>query len=131
MKHRCSTLARGCLLLFITMTVSQGGCEAQSEDEGGPNHLDAVVTPPLKAMTVAQFTEFVGTMKDRRDGEAAKDIEDLQLTCPVRGVSIAAGESAAVGMSAGLSFQRDVIRLDDVVFSDYHVFRTEMRILPN
>lgn len=52
-------------------------------------------------------------------------------TCPVRSVAIAAGESVALGMSSGLSRQQDVIRLDDVVFANYHVFRTEMRILPD
>lgn len=41
-------------------------------------------------------------------------------TCPVRSVS----------MSTGLAAMREVTRLDDVVFSDYHVFRSEMRIVP-
>lgn len=46
-------------------------------------------------------------------------------TCPVRSVSVASGRS-----STGLSATLFVLRLDDVVFSDYHMFRSEMRILP-
>ena len=46
-------------------------------------------------------------------------------TCPVRSVSIATGVSP-VKLSATLY----VTRLDDVVFSGYHVFRSESRILP-
>jgi hypothetical protein len=53
-------------------------------------------------------------------------------TCPVRSVSFSTGGSVdPERMRMGLSFARQVTRLDDVVFSDYHVFRTEMRILPD
>lgn len=55
-------------------------------------------------------------------------------TCPVRSVSISDGETqkSQIGNgSAALSGKREVTRLDDVVFSDYHVFRSEMRIVPD
>jgi hypothetical protein len=48
-----------------------------------------------------------------------------EYTCPLRSVSIAAGVSP-IDLSATLY----VTRLDDVVFSGYHVFRAESRILP-
>ena len=49
-------------------------------------------------------------------------IGEKSYTCPVRSVSIAtAGEWFSSGR---------MTRLDDVVFNDYHVFRSEMRILP-
>ena len=48
-----------------------------------------------------------------------------RYTCPVRSVSIATGVSP-MKLSATLY----VTRLDDVVFSGYHVFRSESRILP-
>jgi hypothetical protein len=34
-------------------------------------------------------------------------------------------------MALGLAAMREVTRMDDVVFSGYHVFRTEIRILPD
>ena len=52
-------------------------------------------------------------------------------TCPLRSVSISAGRSPQLEMAMGLSKLRQVTRLDDVVFSGYHVFRSEMRILPD
>jgi hypothetical protein len=47
-------------------------------------------------------------------------------TCPVRGVSMSTG-SRWVGRHKTVAF----ILLDDVVFTGYHVFRSDMRILPN
>jgi hypothetical protein len=47
-------------------------------------------------------------------------------TCPVRGVSMSTGRYRK-GSRKTVAF----ILLDDVVFTDYHVFRSEMRILPN
>lgn len=47
-----------------------------------------------------------------------------EYTCPVRGVSIAVGVSP-VRLRSTLY----VTRMDDFVFSDYHVFRTDTRIL--
>lgn len=47
-------------------------------------------------------------------------------TCPVRIVSIAAGASP-MKLSATLQ----VTRLDDIVFSGYHIFRSDFRILPS
>jgi hypothetical protein len=54
-------------------------------------------------------------------------------TCPVRGVSISEGETGRPVNGTGLAGTpelRKITRLDDVVFSDYHVFRSEMRIVP-
>jgi hypothetical protein len=48
-------------------------------------------------------------------------------TCPVRGVSISRGGYQQMGI---VGRNRSFILLDDVVFTDYHVFRSEMRILP-
>ena len=47
-------------------------------------------------------------------------------TCPVRGVSMSTG-SYRMGRHKTVAF----ILLDDVVFTDYHVFRSESRILPD
>jgi hypothetical protein len=52
-------------------------------------------------------------------------------TCPLRSVSISTGRSPQLEMAMGLARLREVTRLDDVVFSGYHVFRSEMRILPD
>jgi hypothetical protein len=47
-------------------------------------------------------------------------------TCPVRGVSMSTGSYREGRHKTGA-----FILLADVVFTDYHVFRSEMRILPN
>lgn len=53
-------------------------------------------------------------------------------TCPVRNVSISVGETSRSADGPGAAeVVRDVTRMDDVVFSDYHVFRSEMRIIPD
>lgn len=49
-----------------------------------------------------------------------------EYTCPVRSVSVASGVSPME-----LSTTLYITRMDDFVFSDYHVFRTDMRILSN
>jgi hypothetical protein len=49
-------------------------------------------------------------------------------TCPVRGVSRSTATYQQVGI---IGHHRAFILLDDVVFTDYHVFRSEMRILPD
>jgi len=36
-----------------------------------------------------------------------------------------------VSFMNGAEEMREVLRLNDVIFSDYHVFRSEMRIVPN
>lgn len=59
------------------------------------------------------------------------DIGGKGYTCPVRSVSISRGKSVAGGSGPGLERLREVTRLNDVVFSDYHVFRSEMRIVPD
>lgn len=51
-------------------------------------------------------------------------------TCPVRSVSMSTGRSDQDFTAQGPAVMREVTRLDDVVFSDYHVFRSEMRIVP-
>ena len=48
-----------------------------------------------------------------------------EYTCPVRGVSMSTGRYRK-GKRKTVAF----ILLDDVVFTDYHVFRSDMRILP-
>jgi hypothetical protein len=47
-------------------------------------------------------------------------------TCPVRGVSMSTGSYREGRHKTGA-----FILLEDVVFTDYHVFRSEMRMLPN
>lgn len=59
------------------------------------------------------------------------DIGGKSYTCPVRSVSLSRGKSVAGSGSPGLESLREVTRLNDVVFSDYHVFRSEMRIVPD
>jgi hypothetical protein len=61
------------------------------------------------------------------------EIGGKAYTCPVRSVSISAGRTPRLVNEMGLAAVaevREVTRLDDVVFRDYHVFRSEMRIVP-
>ncbi|HEY2469856.1 MAG TPA: VWA domain-containing protein [Terracidiphilus sp.] len=51
-------------------------------------------------------------------------------TCPVRSVSYGVGSSISLEAALGMGFDQEAARLNDVVFNDYHVFRTEMRIVP-
>lgn len=50
-------------------------------------------------------------------------------TRPLRSVSYSIG-ALAVPAAFGVGRKPAAARLNDVVFSDYHVFRTEMRIVP-
>ena len=59
----------------------------------------------------------------------AVEIGGKPYTCPVRSVSISVGD--VVSFMNGAEEMREVLRLNDVIFSDYHVFRSEMRIVPN
>jgi hypothetical protein len=53
-------------------------------------------------------------------------------TCPVRSVSYSVGLLALFTNAAkGNSWERKAARLNDVKFRDYHVFRSQMRILPD
>jgi len=58
-------------------------------------------------------------------------IGERVYTCPVRSVSISTGRSPQAWTPMGVARMREVTRLNDVVFSGYHVFRSEMRILPD
>lgn len=49
-------------------------------------------------------------------------------TCPVRSVSYSVGELTTP--SSFGTWNREAARLNDVVFSDYHVFRSEIKIIP-
>ena len=49
-------------------------------------------------------------------------------TCAVRGVSMSTARYQQKGI---LRRDEGSILLDDVLFTDYHVFRSEVRILPN
>jgi len=52
-------------------------------------------------------------------------------TCPVRSVSYSVGARyVSTSLGVPMSWKGKAARLNDVVFSDYHVFRTEMRIVP-
>jgi hypothetical protein len=52
-------------------------------------------------------------------------------TCPVRSVSYSVGARyVSTSLGVPMSSKGKAARLNDVVFSDYHVFRTEMRIVP-
>ena len=55
-------------------------------------------------------------------------------TCPLRSVSISVGRMFTLSdpeeVSEAVPDIREVTRLDDIVFSDYHVFRSEVRIIP-
>ncbi len=64
---------------------------------------------------VAQLTEILRQEKTRRDAEFAK----------------ALGRSPQVGMMMGLPRIGEVTRLDDVVFSGYHVFRSRCGFCPS
>lgn len=53
-------------------------------------------------------------------------------TCPLRSVSFSEGAlEVPTAWDTGSGWKRETARLNDVVFSDYHVFRTEMRIVPD
>jgi hypothetical protein len=52
-------------------------------------------------------------------------------TCPLRSVSYSVGMlNVPVSLDVQTSWKREATRLNDVVFSGYHVFRSDMRILP-
>ena len=51
-------------------------------------------------------------------------------TCPLRSVSMSTGRTPQTFTALGPTLAREVTRLDDVVFSDYHVFRSDFRIVP-
>ena len=58
-------------------------------------------------------------------------IGDKPYTCPLRSVSYSVGAlDVPVSLDVATSWKREAARLNDVVFSGYHVFRSEMRILP-
>ncbi len=58
-------------------------------------------------------------------------IGDKPYTCPLRSVSYSVGAlDVPVSLDVVTSWKREAARLNDVVFSGYHVFRSEMRILP-
>ena len=53
--------------------------------------------------------------------------------CPVRSVALSVGESGKITFDAGNTPAMHRVNrtlLNDVSFSDYHVFRSELRILP-
>lgn len=58
------------------------------------------------------------------------DIGGKHYTCPSRSVSFSTGYSPGFESLTGIGAPREVTRLNDVVFDGYHVFRSEMRILP-
>jgi hypothetical protein len=60
----------------------------------------------------------------------AVEIGGKSYTCPVRSVSISRGKSLTGSADPRLESMREVTRLNDVVFDQYHVFRSEMRIVP-
>lgn len=56
------------------------------------------------------------------------EIGGKTYTCPVRSVSYSANTMVVLpGLEVG---KREAVRLNDVVFNNYHVFRAEMRIMP-
>lgn len=56
------------------------------------------------------------------------EIGGKNYTCPVRSVSYSANTMVVLpGIEVG---KREAVRLNDVVFNDYHVFRAEMRMIP-
>jgi len=55
------------------------------------------------------------------------EIGGKQYTCPVKSVSLLQGRAALPGYS--YSFAGRFTRINDVAFSDYHMFRTEMRLI--
>lgn len=50
-------------------------------------------------------------------------------TCPVRSVSYSVG-SLDVPTAIGVAWMREAARLNDVIFNDYHVFRSDFKIVP-
>lgn len=51
-------------------------------------------------------------------------------TCPVRSVAYSVGSLKTLEAALGMGLDQEAARLNDVVFNNYHVFRTEMRIVP-
>jgi hypothetical protein len=59
------------------------------------------------------------------------EIGGKTYTCPLRSVSYSVATLyVPVSMVVATSWKREFTRLNDVVFNDYHVFRSEMRIVP-
>lgn len=59
----------------------------------------------------------------------AVDIGGKDYMCPVRSVSLSRGRSGARSVFP-LESQTEITRLNDVVFSGYHIFRSDFRIVP-
>ncbi|MGA8088310.1 MAG: VWA domain-containing protein [Terracidiphilus sp.] len=60
------------------------------------------------------------------------EIGEKKYTCPLRSVSLSTGRSPSMGgVSFGPISSSEVTRVNDVVFDEYHVFRSEMRIVPD
>lgn len=82
---------------------------------------------------VLEADPALGSSMDRADimveyGSVA--IGGKTYTCPVHSVAYSVGASNSLEAALGMGSDRQAARLNDVVFSDYHVFRAEMRIVP-
>jgi hypothetical protein len=87
----------------------------------------------LRLVLEADFD--LGSTMERADimvEYGAVEIGGATYTCPVRSVSYFVGAlHFPVRLDVATSSKGKVLQLDDVVFSDYHVFRSQMRILPD
>lgn len=64
----------------------------------------------------------------------AVEIGGKPYTCPVRSVSLSRGHSVIVmldGNENGTTLGPEITRLNDVSFADYHLFRGDVRIVPD
>ena len=97
-------------------------------------HGEIGVDPNTGAILRLMLQAFgLGTGMSRADimvEYGAVGIGEKVYTCPVRSVSIATGGSTVLFTNMGLGHDREVTRLNDVVFSDYHVFRSDFKIVP-
>jgi len=86
----------------------------------------------LRLVLEADFD--LGSTMERSDimvEYGAVAIGGTTYTCPVRSVSYSVGAiHFAVPFYVATSSKGKVLRLNDVVFDNYHVFRSEMRIVP-
>jgi hypothetical protein len=59
------------------------------------------------------------------------EIGGKTYTCPVRSVSYSVGTlDVPVSLDVATSWNQEAVRLNDAVFDNYHVFRSEVRIVP-
>jgi hypothetical protein len=94
--------------------------------------LDAATGTIMRLTVMADLEPDAELLKaDVMVEYASVEIAGKSYICPVRSVALSQGRVMSAGRSrpGAVKISAAVTRLNDVVFSDYHVFRTEMRVI--